>query len=147
MNSDQRFKRILHAESAGPVRQAAGRWLTWEVNTSCPHVPIGLVRVVRTETPALEESPEVFWSRCLGNDNMLDLQSARIRPLEVNILNEILLQVLEDLARVHATESFAFPEALEERLEVDNACSSCSGCVLLLRSPKELMYVHWHRES
>lgn len=128
------------------IDDAAGGAEVFEVDTSCPWVPFGFIRMIKRSWNNGED-PRDFWAACIGKDEMLDLLSANIIPTDFHQLKSIFQLMVQDTRRVG--ESMILPNIEEgvECLRLTNGCSCCFGAVLLMRFFSEIFYIHWHRES
>jgi hypothetical protein len=146
MSDSPRLISIL-VNAAGPAdpRGIDGLSKT-EFDTSCPHVPLGFVRVWRMRLPP-DETPDQFWSYCLVSDEHLNVLSASVKELDSSRLRALFETIQSDLARVGEVCIFAWLSEVKECLTVDAACDCCCGKVLLVRCHQEAIYAHWHRES
>ena len=145
MSTSERFMHVLaqSVQSSGSWREAISRV---QVDTSCPYVPFGFVRIWRSPLRG-EEAADTFWAHALGADESLELLPATVKELETSRLQGILSAVCSDFARVDAPPLVIPVSQVMECFAVEAACNGCCGQVLLLLSPGEAMYVHWHRES
>ena len=117
-----------------------------DVDTSCPHVPFGFVRVFQTQILSPNEA-DLFWAGCVSSDQLVDLAGATIEVISTSSIRSIIDVAEADISRTLTNQIIEIPNNIDECFTIENDCDSCCGRVLLIKAGNHAFYIHWHRES
>lgn len=146
MTEEKHIDWTLVWDSNPRIEDAAGGVEVFEVDTSCPWVPFGFVRMIK-RIWSIDEDPRDFWAACIGKDEMLDLLAANLVAMDFHQLKSVFQVMVQDVRRVGESMTYPNIEDGAECWRLTNGCSCCFGAILLMRFYSEIFYIHWHRES
>jgi hypothetical protein len=120
--------------------------LQLDIDTSCPHVPFGFIRVSQAKVSSSDEA-DLFWANCVSGDQFVDLAGASVEEKSTFSILSIVDVAKTDISRVGADQTIEFPKNIDECFIVENGCDYCCGRILLIKAESHAFYIHWHRES
>lgn len=142
----ERTGKILLLATEAKLSEINPPSLQLDIDTSCPHIPFGFIRVSQEKVSSSDEA-DLFWANCISGDQHVDLVGVSVEEKSTSLVSSIVDIAKTDISRVGADQTIELPKNIDECFIVESGCDYCCGRILLIKAENHAFYIHWHRES